>query len=99
MVLGKFALLAHIHQSELSTGIYLLLHFIGVGLAHARLRVVHNLQKARRMLLGHEISFPVESTINIVPSCEICCMLFEDKCLDSLAKLRVLRGSLICRLA
>src|SRR5580700_1718418 len=61
VILGKFALFTHVHQDELFAAIQPLLHCIDVGFAYACLGVVHDLQKARRMLVGHKLLLPVSA--------------------------------------
>src|SRR5580658_476865 len=53
MILGEFALLPNVDQQEFLTAINLLLHLFDIGFANTRFGVIHNLQKPRRMLLGH----------------------------------------------
>src|ERR1700733_9188629 len=60
MVVGEFALFAHIYQHEWFAAIYFRFHFRDTGFAHASLRLFYNFQKARRMLRGHAFSFYLE---------------------------------------
>ena len=53
MIFGVFAFFADIHEQELIAAIHSLLDFVHIGLADAGFCVVNNLQKSRRMLVGH----------------------------------------------
>jgi hypothetical protein len=52
MVLGKLALLAHIHDNEFFASIQLRLNFLSVGFSHTFSRLIHNLQEPRRVLMS-----------------------------------------------
>src|SRR5580698_3607004 len=56
MIFREFTFFAYVDQYEFVSAIHPRLDRVDIGLAHARLGVVHNLQEARRMLVGHENS-------------------------------------------
>src|SRR5438552_6764666 len=57
MILGVFTFLPAVDEQKLFALIQPGLHRVNVGLPHAGLGVVHNLQKSGRMLVGHPNSF------------------------------------------
>ncbi len=64
MIFGELVVFADVDQQKLVAAIHSFLDRIDIGLAHPSFGVVHNLQKAGRMLMGHEILLQsrVEST-------------------------------------
>jgi hypothetical protein len=78
MVFGEFTFFADIHENELVATIHASFHFADVSFADARPGVVHNFQKAGRMLVGHENSFRYFAIrLNISPAASCLRSLIE----------------------
>ena len=69
MVLGELAFLAHVDENKFVPAIHSAFDRIHVGLAHACLSVVHNLQKTRRVLVSHQNLPKENASDNILSSC------------------------------
>ena len=69
MVFGELTLFAHVDEQEFVAPIHPFLHFVHIRFPNACLRVVNDLKKPRRVLVGHEnlLQSLMSSSINMVP--------------------------------